>query len=314
MGILNYKNSRPIIKEICDGYCIVSFKDNFIKGLRKDFNKQADKDYEKMQKSCLENNGIPVIPIDYNANQAKYRMKMESALDNEGIVGIKIVESNECDFSVDDYNYLESELINKKAEFMLLNNNEENVFICANNLHNLNLITNTLYKEIINKREKAGLNITKKDGFLNKDISIDEQQFIKDEIIEEITKGLYIGDEQLAINLLASKDYFSKIILQEKHRIDIEKILSFLQINYILIDNSIIVTKNTLSLINNIIDDYIHGAITVKDKNIYGLNIKREINKEIDNGNKQSIDNIINKLKDKNIEKEIITKEQEQIK
>lgn len=302
MGFLN-KNIKQRVKteKICDGYCIVSFKNSFIKTLKNDFAKQADEDYKLMQDSFKKNNGLPVIPLNYNANNVKYRMQIESAIDNEGIVGIQINNTNDYTFSNGDFNAIKDSLFNNNVEFLPFVNDDEILFISANNEQNIEKITDIIYPAIIKKRENAGLDIIKKDGFLNKDVPIGEKKYIEKIVLEMLSQGIYMGNQELALNLLSDDSHMVKIILQEKHRKDVEKILNFLAINYILLNDSLIIDQNDLDIVNNNIDDYVHGAVIVKDKNIYGLNQGRKISiAKAPERNKADIDQLIQKLKNKN--------------
>lgn len=302
MGILS-KNRKQRVKteEIHDGYCIVSFKKSFIDFLKKDFKKQADNDYNSMQRSLKENNGIPVIPANYNANNVKYRMQIESAIYNEGIVGFQITDTDTYTFDDNDYSLIENKLFNSNLEFLPFNNDDEKIFICPNDKNNIEKISDIVYSEVINKRENCGIGIVRKDGFLNKDLSFEEQQFVEKIALEMLSEGNYLGDQQLALNLLLENSYLTKIILQEKHKKDVEKILIFLSINHILMNNAIIVSKKDLKDINENIDNYIHGAIIVKDKQIYGLETRKEVSRQIDEPEKSKadIDQLIEKVKNK---------------
>lgn len=299
-----YKKQGTKTESIHDGYCIVSFKKKFLKQLQKDLEKQSNKDYELRQKYAKKNGGVFVIPPSYNSNAAKYRMKMEGALNGEGLVGIQINESD--DFELDQYDYavLEQKLLLSNADVMLFENYNEKIFICTNEEHNLEKVTDIIYVDVIKKREDLGIGLIKKDGFLLKEIGAEEQKFVEKTILNEISQGEYIGSQTLALNLLSTSEPTVKLILQDKHRKDIEKILTFLNISHMIFEDFLIVALKDINKVNRNIDDYIHGAIYVKDKQIYGLNTRVEIDNEkesVKTTEKETsrIDDVINKNKDK---------------
>lgn len=299
MAFFSTGRNQTITEEIQDGYCKVSLKKDFLKKLKKDLEKQANIDYEKFQKALNENNGIPVIPSDFNANAAKQRMQIESAIDDNNIIGIQINEDDDCYFDLADYTFLEQKLINKSAEAMLIQSNDISFIICTNDEKNVNLVANTVYEDILDKREESGQGIVKRDGCLNKNLSINEELFVKEKIANEILNELYNGDIELAMRLLSGDERLVKIIIQEKHRKDIEKILIHLQINHLSFNDSLIIGLNDLEFMNDTVANYTQGAIIIKDKNIYGLKIREEVRQQNSEKIVQNIDNIIDRLQDK---------------
>ena len=309
-----YKKQGTKTEEIHDGYCVVSFKNSLLKKLIKDLEKQSNKDYKIRQEYAQKNGGVFVIPPTYNAMAAKYRMKMESAIDNEGIVGIQINESDDFELSQYDYSLLEQKLLSTDADVMLFDNDGEKIFICSNDEKNIENISDIIYYDIIKKREDDGIGLEKKDGFLNKQINFEEQKFIEKTILNEISQGIYLGNQSLALNLLSKGSHMVKLILQEKHRKDVEKILTYLNIAHIYLEGHLIVNAKDINKVNKNIDNYIHGAIYVKDKQIYGLNTRVEMEQqepeqeEIQN---TRIDDVINRNKDRQKDKGLTRNENE---
>lgn len=273
MGLFDkYIKQSTTTEEIHDGYSIVSLNKRFISDLKKSFNKKSNKEYIARERCAKQNDGVLVLPSNYNARAIKYRMQIEGALYDEGIVGIQINESE--DFQLDDSDYLEMEksLLQKDVEIMLFNNQNEKIFLSPDREENIDKIKKEVYKSIIKKREEYGLGIIKKDGFLNKEMSFEEQRFLKQLALEELTNGLYLGNQNLALNLLSGDWQLVKLILQEKHKKDAEKILIYLNINHIILENCLLIEKKNLNRVNLVINDYVHGSVFVKDKQIYGLN------------------------------------------
>lgn len=303
MGLLNkFIKQQTKTKEIHDGYSIVTLSDSFIAELRKNLEKESNKDYKNMQNSFKKYNGVPVIPPTFNPMLTKYRMQIESAIDNEGLVGIQINETNKFYLDDEDYGYLEDSLYAAEAEYVIFNNHSNKIILCTNDKNNIKKITDIVYNEVINKRESLGIGIDKKDGFLNKELSFEEQKFLEQQILQEIVTGLYMGNEELALNLFSGDKQLIKIILQEKHKKDVEKILTYLQMEYAIIGQYILVDKQNINKINSKIDGYIHGAVIVKDRRIYGID-EREVvkkpGKEQEHTVQQDIDNIIDRHKSK---------------
>ena len=304
----NYKKQSTKTEEIHDGYCVVSLKKSFVKKIKKDFEKESNADYKAFKKYMDLDNGIPVIPPTFNARRAKYRMKIESAIENDQLVAVQVTETNKFKLDESDYLKLESKLLSSDADVVSFNNKGEILFLCSNDEQNLETVTDIIYSEIINKREYSGIGLVKKDGFLNKELEPEEQKFVEKMVMREISQGLYIGDQALALNLLSKDSHFVKLILQEKHRKDIEKILMFLKTSYINFNDSLFINKRDINDINKTIDDYVHGAIFIKDKEIFGLDAreeaKNEMRENLQENETQRIEDIINKNITKNKEQE----------
>ena len=189
MGLLNkFIKQQTKTKEIHDGYSIVTLSDSFIAELRKNLEKESNKDYKNMQNSFKKYNGVPVIPPTFNPMLTKYRMQIESAIDNEGLVGIQINETNKFYLDDEDYGYLEDSLYAAEAEYVIFNNHSNKIILCTNDKNNIKKITDIVYNEVINKRESLGIGIDKKDGFLNKELSFEEQKFLEQQILQEIVQ------------------------------------------------------------------------------------------------------------------------------
>ena len=249
-----------------DGYSIISLNKNFQKKLKKNFNKKADKIYKQLYVSSK--NKFSIIPSNYNPIEIKHQMEIEDALDCEGVVAMRIDIPLNDNSSI--YN-IENKFISREQRYMFCNTKEQQIILCPNNEASIESMKLIIQNEVISLREQNGKEIDYSDNYGIKEVSETEEEILKKEIEREIEFAEYLGNEQMAFRLLASNDPVVKIFLNKKYHKEIEAMLLMLNINYAIVNNTFVISKNKFKEIKQHVSGIINGVLQVKSDALYDI-------------------------------------------
>ena len=282
-----------------DGYSILTFNKKFISRLEKQFTRQSNKLYKHMFVSYRQ--PISLIPYNYNPAEVKHRMEIEDALNDEGIIAMKI------DNDINDDNILfnvEQKMHRRNQKYMFININDMQVILCPNNQEQKDSLELILSNQILAFKNKQDVNFDYINKFGQKDIDYDEERLIIDELEEELINNEYIGDNILAQRLMNSRDPKIKIKIDQKYHKDLESMLLMLNINYAMINNTFVFDKKDFEQINDYLAELASDNLIIKEDAIYDKQNNIIIENPSELSKEPNIDLLI-KTMDKEVEIEV---------
>ena len=239
----------------CEGYKIVEFQHSFYDGLKKTFIKQADKYYNILNPANKIKSMFTVIPAQYNHENVKNSMIVQNTIENEAI-GI-IVDNTDENVVFDRISAI---INNEKNDYCAIKMNDTNIIICPDDTKQVSELKKIITKEVI--RYKTDKSLANKDYCLT-NISESEQEYIQDKLKEEIL-NMIEHDMEISEDLVVLTQLnLSKLIIKKRKMKDILQLFELLGIPNVVIDNTLYFAKNDIKEINEYVEKYYHGEISL---------------------------------------------------
>lgn len=242
-----------------DGYKIVEFQHSFYNGLKKTLAKQSNEYFKMLNPADKVKKLFTVIPSQYNHENAKTAMVMQSTIENEAI-GFII---DETDNNV-VFDRVSTTINNKSNEFCAIRMGDTNIIICPDDINAVKKLSKIIDAEIIKyNTDKA---IPRNKDFVLLDISYSEQCYIQDEIkdrlIELMEEGIEIDED---ITVLTQLD-LCKVVVKKKKMQDVQRLFELLNVSAFILNNAFYVQKLDQKMVEEYVPKMFSGEIRLKDK------------------------------------------------